>query len=254
MNRYENYNYKGDTNIFVKVIKIFQNEGIFQLLKKTFYFLERKLFYPTQYLFYKRKTKYFVLDSKTYKYFYHPYNHTWANERAVEVAFCIEIINNVLDKSLMLEIGNVLSNYRTNNWVVVDKYDKSGVSINTDIVDFSPKEKYDLIVSISTIEHIGFDDYPKSKEKVLFAIEHIKNNLLSEGGRLIVTFPIGYNTNLDNYLFENKLKLSKAYFLKRINKSNNWVQVNNVSDLKGIQYNKPFPYANGIVIGFINKD
>jgi hypothetical protein len=38
---------------------------------------------------------------------------------------------------------------------VLDKYEQAPGVINEDVVSFSPPQKYDLIVSVSTLEHVG---------------------------------------------------------------------------------------------------
>ena len=78
------------------------------------------------------------------------------NERSVEIPVVQSFIKHTTGKSV-LEIGNVLFNYQQPPAEVVDKFEKRPWVINQDIVDFSPGKQYDLIVSISTIEHVGLD-------------------------------------------------------------------------------------------------
>ena len=47
---------------------------------------------------------------------------------------------------------------------IVDKYEKGDGIVNEDIVNFRPGKKYDLIVSISTLEHISWNEEKKTKE------------------------------------------------------------------------------------------
>ena len=55
----------------------------------------------------------------------------------------------------ILELGNVLSHYYPVHHDIVDKYEKSSGVSNVDIRDFDTSKDYDLVVSISTFEHIG---------------------------------------------------------------------------------------------------
>lgn len=253
MNRYKNFNYKKN-NIYYKIFVIIKEQGFKVLSLKLFNFFLREVYYKIQFTFYKNKLKYFYFNNNKYKYFYHPYNHTWANERSVEVSIIKDIIDNYsYEKNEILEVGNVLSNYFPAKWEIVDKFDDSGNSINADIVDFISKHKYKLIISISTIEHIGFDDTEKSEQKVLSALDNIIKNLLSKNGTFVATFPIGYNKNLDEYLFENKLIFSKVFCMKRVSKHNDWVEVQ-LNELREVEYNSPYHYANGLVIGIYNKE
>ena len=48
---------------------------------------------------------------------------------------------------------------------IVDKYEKKKGIINQDIVDYKPDKKYDLIISISTLEHVGWDETPRENYK-----------------------------------------------------------------------------------------
>lgn len=70
----------------------------------------------------------------------------------------------------MLEVGNVLSHYFPIHHDIVDKYEVCPGVINQDIADFLPQEKYDLILSISTVEHVGWDEQPQEPTKLLQVI------------------------------------------------------------------------------------
>jgi hypothetical protein len=111
-----------------------------------------------------RKT--FIFNGKTYYYFVHKYNTTWKNERAVEVPIIWDIVReHYRQGKRVLEVGNVLSHYFRIFHDVLDKYEVAEGVINQDVVDFKPAWKYDLIVSISTLEHVGWDEEPKEPEK-----------------------------------------------------------------------------------------
>ena len=49
---------------------------------------------------------------------------------------------------------------------------KTGRVINEDITYFQPNHKYDLIVSISTFEHIGFDEDPRDTVKFWLLLKY----------------------------------------------------------------------------------
>jgi len=51
----------------------------------------------------------------------------------------------------------VLSHYFAVKHDIVDKYEIAPSVVNEDLVNFKPGKKYDLIVSISTLEHVGWD-------------------------------------------------------------------------------------------------
>ncbi|HOV33266.1 MAG TPA: methyltransferase domain-containing protein [Candidatus Hydrogenedens sp.] len=148
-------------------------------------------------------------------------------------------------------MGNVLSHYFHIEHDVVDKYEKAEGVINEDVVNFRSSKKYDLIVSIYTLEHVGWDENPREPEKIFKAIENLET-LLSPGGKIVITLPIGWNQELDRFLREGKLKFDKQYCFKRISKDNEWVETN-LKDICELKYGKPFYNANGLVIGIIEK-
>lgn len=197
----------------------------------------------------RKHSKTFTFRGKKYHYFIHSYNTTWLNERTVEVPIVISFIDR---KKRILEVGNVLSHYIIVDWDVVDKFEKGNNVTNKDLIDFKPKEKYDLVISISTLEHAGYDDDEKDDKKVLKAIKNLKYNCLKKGGKMIVTLPIGYNKTMDKQLFSNKLLFNKMYFLKKISKDNYWKEVQQDEVIYSIP-NVPFQGINAICIAIINN-
>jgi len=190
--------------------------------------------------------KVFKFQGNTFSYFYHEYNRTWENERAIEVPIIWEIVERHRARNI-LEVGNVLSHYFPVNHDIVDKYEKADGVINQDVVYFQPSKRYDLIISISTLEHVGWDEEPRDPAKILLAIENLER-LLAPGGKMIITLPLGYNSELDKLLREGMIQFTRRFFLKRISKDNQWKEVRNA------KYGEPFPAANGLIIGFIERE
>lgn len=212
------------------------------------YFEILKLYFKLNILKIKKFGQIFIFNGNKYRYFYHLYNNSWENERSVEVPIILKIIKEYQRKNI-LEIGNVLSHYFPVKHDVLDKYEKGKYVINQDIVSFRPQKKYDLIVSISTLEHVGWDEKPRYPRKLIRAINNLRR-LLSPKGEILLTFPLGYNCYVDKLYRNGKLKLSKSFFLKKISIENDWRE-ENVSNVNNILYNHPFPGANGLIIGFI---
>jgi len=189
----------------------------------------------------------FKFQNRKYKYFSNKYNDSWQNERAVEIPIIWNIVKT--QKGSILEVGNVLSHYFPLPHDVLDKYEKAEGVVNEDVVDFQTPKRYDLIVSISTLEHVGWDETPKDDKKILVAIDCLKK-LLAPKGKIVVTVPLGYNPYLNGFLKDNKLEFTSRFYLKRISKDNLWEE----TDLKGLekaQFNNPFLFANAVVIGII---
>lgn len=218
-------------------------KGIYNITFRNFY-----NFTYCKFLIILRPPGVFTFEGRNYRYFYHHKNTTWKNERAIEVPIIMEEIQSYRGGKI-LEVGNVLSNYIQLQHIIIDKYEKANGIINQDIVDFQSDEKYNLIVSISTIEHVGWDEFPKDKEKISRALENLAK-CLSSDGKIVITLPIGYNAFLDELLRKGKIHLTEQYFLKRVSKDNKWIQASQ-SDVQDMKYGTPFPYANGIIIGII---
>ena len=201
-----------------------------------------------RYKYFHPKT--FIFQGKAYEYFDHPYNTTRNNERSVEVPIILDLVHEYEGKSI-LEVGNVLSHYTTVDHDIVDKYEKEDGVINDDIADYSPKKKYDLIVSISTFEHVGWDEFPRDPEKISKSLRHL-TTLLKKGGLLVFTVPVDINDFLDKALHEHRLPISQMKCLKRVSASNIWEE-KSWEQVKHAWYDYPYPNANAIVVGMIHK-
>lgn len=196
-----------------------------------------------------QQNKQFTFNHKRYYYSLSRYNYTWKNERSVEIPIIYKLLENNKNKDV-LEVGNVLSHYYLTSHDVLDKYEKASGVINEDVVDYSPSKKYDLIVSISTLEHVGWEEKPQEPQKIIPAIKKLKS-LLKENGQLIITLPLGYsNPFLNKAIQDQTLGFDDTYYLKRISHSNKWKQVE-FADVKNSKYNSPFPNANAILVGII---
>ena len=157
----------------------------------------------------------FKFGDKEYDYFFHSYNTTWENSRAVEIPIIWQIVQENADK-VILEIGNVLRHYFDCCHDVVDLFERYPGVINKDVVDFFAEKKYDLVVSISTFEHIGWDETPRKPEKLLKAIQHVLENILSPGGRLVITVPLGQNPAMERYLAAGKISFTQLSCMKQV--------------------------------------
>lgn len=196
------------------------------------------------------RPKSFEFQGKKYEYFNHPYNTTRLNERTVEVPIIYAEVQKNHSKRI-LEVGNVLSHYFPISHDVVDKYEKAPGVINQDILKYAPKKKYDLIVSISTFEHVGWDEFPRDKTKIPKTLKHL-TTLLNPGGKMIFTVPVAINDYLDGLIHQHELPGVQMYCLKRMTASNIWAE-KSWEQIRFCQYDNPFPNANGIVVGVISS-
>lgn len=188
----------------------------------------------------------FLFEGKRLWYFSHRHNISNFTERTIEVPILLKVLRKY-SRQRILEIGNVLSWYVPAPWDIVDKYEKGHRVINQDIVAFEASHKYDFVFSISTFEHIGYDEEEKDKNKVLRAVAHVQNNLLAPGGLFVMTIPFGYNRDLDAQLFNGELRFEKIYYFQRISEDNRW-QMCAQKDVLNAQYGSPFMCANALAI------
>lgn len=240
-------------SVFNKGLKDIKEKGFYYFLKKTFRYFHHKILViyavPITNSLNKKPKDYFYFNGKKYEYLIHPYNLSWINERTAEIPIVLDFLNQTNKKNI-LELGAVLQHYLKVQWDVVDKFETGEKVINKDILEFKPRKKFDLIITISTLEHIGFDDEDKP-EKILEAIESLKK-CLNKKGNIIATVPLGYNKFMDNHIFNKTLGFSRYYFMKRINRKNKWKEAC-IEEVKNIQYNHPYNNANAIAIGIFEK-
>jgi SAM-dependent methyltransferase len=164
----------------------------------------------------------FTLDGEDYRYLYHRYKATWLTERAVEVP----VVQRMVDREpgRVLEVGNVLSHYGAQRHLVVDKYERAPGVVNRDVLDLADMGRFDLIVAISTLEHVGWDEEPRRPEAALAALNALRG-LLASGGRLVLTHPVGYNPHLDAAFRDGAVPLARVGALRRSRRRTHWVQV-----------------------------
>lgn len=191
-----------------------------------------------------RRHRTFELGGRRHPYFAHWYNTTYDNERAVEVSLALAALADA-PGARVLEVGNVLSHYVDASHDVLDLFEKGQHVIHQDVAVFRPTQPYDLIISISTLEHVGCDDEPRPG-KILEAMQNLRA-CLRPGGRLLVTMPVGYNTFADQCVREGRL-FQQQRFMVRTSRDNIWTECP-ASTALAARFNTPFPFGNGLVIG-----
>jgi hypothetical protein len=191
----------------------------------------------------------FQVENKRYSYLFHPHTATWRNERCVEIPLAAEVLNAWRGKRI-LEVGNVLQHFMPIGHDVLDKYEHGEGVINEDVVEFTPAAPYDLILSISTLEHVGWDEIELEPEKVRAALTRLIESL-APGGRLWLTVPRGYHRYLDRYVDEGTLPFTHLVFLRRTSRRD-WHQVRH-EDVKSVPYGVGFEGAVAVMIGITDK-
>jgi len=205
------------------VMSAYHREGLWYVMKQGVKYLAKlpyNLLAPWYHRIGRKQT--FMFQGEQYKYFYHAYNTTWNNPRAIEVP----IIQRFIDRKRTLEVGCVLPHYISYHHDVVDLNEKYPDVINQDIADFKPNFRYDLVVSISTFEHIGdWGDEPKQPEKFLLAVHNVISKVLGIGGHFVLTLPLGQNRDMDRYIYDGEVKFGELYCMRQIDiKHNYWAE------------------------------
>jgi hypothetical protein len=171
----------------------------------------------------------------------------WNSERRIEVAIGHHFLQRHYS-DYIFEFGNTMSQYVGGVRVIVDLTDYEYGAYTIDIMDFHPGEKFDSILSISTFEHVGMEDGSNDLSRSIRSVRHVQS-MLRPGGEMLATWALGYNHKLDQALFSGVLGFNKVIFYRRLDAENNWQECDRES-ARDIQFFKPFPYANGIFVGY----
>lgn len=229
-----------------KALRHFRQGGINQFLRRGWSFAAHRLLRALgPWIVATRKTRTFSWRGTTYTYFMHPHNLTWRNERAVEIPLAESYLSRH-SGGRILEVGNVLSHYRKCGWEVIDKFEVAPGVLNEDIVAFRRPRTFDLILCISTLEHVGFDDDPQDPQRLQEALHVLQENL-APGGECIVTCPMGYNPWLDELIGAERLGASEESFLIRTDMTT-WREGTREEALR-TTFDQPLPAGNALYIG-----
>lgn len=236
-----------------KIYRIYTQGGVISVLKKLGELTKRLSKNTVNTIYFKFSYPgTFEFNGKFLKYFRHNYNTAYENERTVEVSIISDFLGSLNKYAKILEVGNVLSNYgfKYTKRDVLDKYDSAPHVLNEDVISFNPSVKYDAIISISTLEHVGWDEEIRDPMKIITAVRNLTSNCLSAGGCMLVTVPLGYNAYFDEQLEKGAEYFTEKYFLKRISSKNEWIQVS-YSEVIGAKFGHPFNNANAMCIGIV---
>ena len=77
---------------------------------------------------------------------------------------------------------------------MVDKYERAAGVENIDVLDIEAQE-LDYVISVSTLEHVGWDEPEQDQDKALVALGVLRE-LLAPTGRLLLSFRLGYHPEL----------------------------------------------------------
>ena len=114
-------------------------------------------------------------------------------------------------------------------------------------VEFSPDEPYDATISISTLEHVGWDEVPRQPERVIGGFDAVARST-RRGGSSLITTPLGCNPVMDEAIGSGRIQMPIQSGLVRIDRENHWVEVS-VAEALTRQYGAPFPNGNAVYVG-----
>ena len=199
----------------------------------------------------------FKFNGADYLYFFHRHNTGWPPHRCTERVVELAIADHWLDcigPDPVVEIGAVSPYY----WPcridrIIDPADAhSKVSDRVSLFD-TQLDKLNVL-SISTIEHIGLDDYQWQSAHQPLAENGGRGNAIqavqkfaAEADRFLITVPVGYNGHLDDWLFGTHSPatgINRYFFLRDGIWS--WRQTQKVSEARK-PYGQP-DWANAIVV------
>jgi hypothetical protein len=169
----------------------------------------------------------------------------WRSERTVELALGARALAAHPPQDV-LEVGNVMSGFGHRGHNVVDKYEREPGVLNEDIVGFDPGRKYGLVLSFSTLEHVGRDEEPRDPEKAARAL-HAVSDLVASDGALLVSIPVDYHRELEAAFVPGEV-FDDVVLLVRCSRLHHWEQ-RDLAELPAIRYDRPYPFANGLLVG-----
>jgi SAM-dependent methyltransferase len=189
----------------------------------------------------------FRFDGADYRYLYHRHGFTWLNERAVEVPIVARTVAEARGRRV-LEVGNVLAHYGHGGHPVVDKYERAPGVLNVDALDYAPSERYDLVVSVSTLEHIGWDEAVREPSRAERSVAALARHL-RPGGTMLVTLPVGYHPVLDEAIRAGRVEFTTLRALRRTGRTT-WEQAE-PAEVWHMPYDQLLCAANAILVGTV---
>ncbi|MGO9960659.1 MAG: class I SAM-dependent methyltransferase, partial [Solirubrobacteraceae bacterium] len=193
----------------------------------------------------------FHFRGQSHPYLYRRHKRTWLTERAVEVPVIQAIVDRHADKRI-LEVGHVLGHYRPQSHLVIDKYEQAPGVLNRDVLALGDLGgAFDLIVAISTLEHVGHDEQPRDPDKARRAVAALRERL-APGGRLVLTVPVGYNPAFDAALRSGAIAVGETAALRRVGGATRWREVA-PADVWSAPYDFLLYSARGVLFAFIER-
>ncbi len=147
-------------------------------------------------------------------------------ERRVEVPVALRFLEtHRRSGDRVLEVGNVLRDDAPDPRVVLDKYEAGAGIVNLDVVEYAPADPFDVVLAISTLEHVGFDEDQQDLGKFQRAVEHLYGSCLRPGGWMFISVPLGYHPEVDRILLGGHLGWGGAAVMMHVSALGEWREV-----------------------------
>lgn len=167
---------------------------------------------------------YYKFENFFFQYCRNGYNKAYENERSVEIplgAFFLEKFG----KENVLEVGAVMMHYGYQAGRIVDlaEIDPRVENKNALELDYAGQN----VLSISTVEHMMKREYNNGSDQD--GINFIKK-VAREAKNYLITFGIGYNEFIDEWLKSEESQFVGRTILRRVNWNNEWMVDNDKTD------------------------
>lgn len=188
----------------------------------------------------------FQYNNTLYPYFGAVYQNTRLNERTVEVSVALSYYNQALRP---LEVGAVLPHYIP-GWPkrkheVIDLNEQFPAVVNADVLTYEPIGQHDLVLCISTLDHLC------NADEVVTAVKRMKS-WVNRGGLLYATIPanqpskVGGGQWLDDLVLSGALDMPMYRMDKTDPENHFWQQVDMSTPPK--LYGHPTTWANTVYL------
>lgn len=174
----------------------------------------------------------------------------WRTERGIELAIAKRALQQHRPDDV-IEIGNVLPLAGHDDHLVVDKYEQGPNVVNEDIVEFTPDRKYPLVISVSTLEHVGWDEVPVDPGKASRALTNMAS-IVAEGGGMLVTIPVAFHPEFEDFFVSDESPFDAIDLLVKTSRTAEWEQ-RPVEERHAIRYGQPYCCGNGVLVGIVGS-
>jgi hypothetical protein len=130
---------------------------------------------------------------------------------------------------------------------IIDKYEAGPGVLNVDVIDYDPGQRFGFILSLSTLEHVGWDEQPREPDKAEAALARL-GELVEPGGALLVTIPVGVHRRLERAFTAPGAPFESVTLFVKTSRRAIWKR-REPADLFRYEYGAPYALANAVLVG-----